>query len=199
MTTRFRIAAYAVVSSTVLFLANSSQTAQALVLGKAQIVEQNTARDQFPRTPVGIKPPIKKKTPKPIETKEKIEKLPEAKAIVTEFKPPAPITHTVTDPTNNYAWGQCTWYAKNKRPDLSNSLGNANTWYSTAAAEGVAVGTEPRIGAIGATTEGIYGHVVYIESINDDGSVNISEMNYAGGIGAVHYRTTPASEFVYIY
>lgn len=199
MTTKFRIAAYAVVSSSVLFLANSSQTAQALVLGKAQIVEQSAARDQFPRTPVGIKPPTKKKSPKPAEPKEKVEKLPEAKAIVAEYKPPTPITHPVTDPSNSYAWGQCTWYAKNKRPDLSNNLGNANTWYTIAAAEGLPVGAEPRVGAIGVSTEGYYGHVVYVESINDDGSVNISEMNYAGGINVVHYRTTPASEFLYIY
>ncbi|MDQ5982327.1 MAG: peptidoglycan DL-endopeptidase CwlO [Patescibacteria group bacterium] len=196
MTTRFRIAAYAVVSSAVLFLGNSSHTAQALVLGKAEIVEKSATGI---RTPIGIKPVAKKKTPKLAAVKEKVEKLPETKAIVAEFKPPAPISHPVTDPTNSYVWGQCTWYAKNKRPDLSNNLGNANTWYFIAAAEGVAVGTEPRAGAIGATSEGYYGHVVYVESVNDDGTVNISEMNYAGGIGAVHYRTVMPGEFVYIY
>ena len=199
MTTRFRIAAFAVVSSAVLFLGNSSQTAGALVLGKAEIVEKSATDSKFPRIPIGVKPVVKKKALKPAALKEKVEKLPETKAIVAEFKPPAPISHPVTDPSNNYAWGQCTWYAKNKRPDLSNNLGNANTWYAIAAAEGVTVGAEPRAGAIGMSSEGYYGHVVYIESINDDGSVNISEMNYAGGINVVHYRTTPASEFVYIY
>lgn len=196
MSTRFRIAAYAVVSSAVLFLANSSHTAQALVLGKAEIVEKS-ATDI--RTPIGIKPVAKKKTPKLAAVKEKVEKLPEPKEVVAEFKPPAPITHPVTDPTNSYAWGQCTWYANNKRPDLPNNLGNANTWYAVAAAAGIAVGTEPRVGAIGVTTEGYYGHVVYVETINDDGTVNISEMNYAGGINVVHYRTVMPGEFVYIY
>lgn len=199
MTTKFRIAAYAVVSSAVLFLGNSSHTAQALVLGKAEIVEKSATDSKFPRTPIGVKPVTKKKALKTAVVKEKVEKLPEAKEIVAEFKPPAPISHPVTDPTNSYVWGQCTWYAKNKRPDLSNNLGNANTWYTIAASEGVAVGTEPRVGAIGATTEGYYGHVVYVESINADGTVNISEMNYAGGVGVIHYRTVMPGEFVYIY
>lgn len=199
MTDRFRIAAFAVVSSAVLFLGNSSHTAEALVLGKAEIIEKGATDGQFPRAPIGVRPVAKIKVLKTAAVMERVEKLAEAKDIVAEFNPPAPISHPITDPTNNYIWGQCTWYAKNKRPDLPNNLGNANTWYSIAASQGVAVGTEPRAGAIGATTEGVYGHVVYVESMNSDGTVNISEMNYAGGVGVVHMRSVMPSEFVYIY
>lgn len=99
---------------------------------------------------------------------------------------------------NTYDYGYCTWYVKNKRPDLPNSLGNANTWYSRAQAMGLAVGSAPRVGAAGTTTRGSLGHVVYVEGVNGDGTVNISEMNSAGW-GVVDYRTVPASDYLYIY
>src|SRR5690606_39734143 len=50
---------------------------------------------------------------------------------------------------NTYYYGYCTWYAKSKRPDLPNNLGNANTWVARAAAQGFATGSTPRAGAIG--------------------------------------------------
>lgn len=100
---------------------------------------------------------------------------------------------------NTYDYGYCTWYVKNRRgASIPNSLGNANTWYSRAAGMGMAVGTEPRAGAVGTTTRGSLGHVVYVESVNGDGTINISEMNYKG-FGIQSSRTTSASEFVYIY
>jgi surface antigen len=100
---------------------------------------------------------------------------------------------------NTYDYGYCTWYVKNRRgASIPNSLGNANTWYSRAAAAGMSVGSEPRAGAVGTTTRGSLGHVVYVESVNGDGTINISEMNYKG-FGVQSSRTTSASEFVYIY
>jgi len=98
---------------------------------------------------------------------------------------------------NTYDPGYCTWYVKNRRPDLPNGLGNANTWYSRAAAMGMAVGSTPRAGAVGTTTAGDYGHVVYVESVNG-GMVTISEMNYRG-LYQTNTRTVPASDFRYIY
>lgn len=101
---------------------------------------------------------------------------------------------------NTYDYGYCTWYVKNKRgASLPNGLGNANTWYSRAAGMGMAVGSTPRAGAVGTTTRGGLGHVVYVESVNDDGTINISDMNGIAGFGKVGYRTTSASEFLYIY
>ena len=103
------------------------------------------------------------------------------------------------DAGNTYDYGYCTWYVKNRRgASIPNMLGNANTWYSRAAAAGMAVGSEPRPGAVGTTTRGGLGHVVYVESVNADGSINISEMN-APTWGGVTYRTASAGEFVYIY
>lgn len=100
---------------------------------------------------------------------------------------------------NTYDYGYCTWYVKNRRgASIPNGLGNANTWYSRAAAMGLSVGTTPRAGAVGTTTRGYAGHVVYVESVNDDGTINISEMNYKG-FGIKSSRTASATEFVYIY
>lgn len=105
----------------------------------------------------------------------------------------------VYDGSNTYDYGYCTWYVKNRRgASIPNGLGNANTWYSRAAGMGMAVGSTPKAGAVGTTTRGGLGHVVYVESVNNDGSINISEMN-APTWGKVTYRTASASEFVYIY
>lgn len=95
---------------------------------------------------------------------------------------------------NLYSRGYCTWYAKNRRPDLPNNLGNANTWAVRARAQGIATGSTPRVGAIG--QRGM--HVVYVESVNGNGTVTISEMNFKG-LYVKSTRTVAASSFTYIY
>lgn len=117
-------------------------------------------------------------------------------AVVAAIAPQTATRGPVTG--NTYDPGYCTWYVKNRRPDLPNSLGNANTWYSRAGAAGYSVGSAPRAGAVGTTTRGDLGHVVYVESVNPDGSIVISEMNYAG-LYSQRTRTADPGEFVYIY
>jgi len=95
---------------------------------------------------------------------------------------------------NTYAWGNCTWYVYNRKPNIGSFWGNAGQWVGSAQASGFATGPTPVAGAIGVES----GHVVYVESVNG-GTVSISEMNYAGGVGVVHYRTVSAGEFYYIY
>lgn len=124
--------------------------------------------------------------------------IPAAVALPAET-PGVVATKPVYDGGNTYDYGYCTWYVKNRRgASLPNGLGNANTWYSRAAGMGMAVGSTPRPGAVGTTTRGSLGHVVYVESVNGDGTINISEMNYKGW-GVTSYRTASASEFIYIY
>ena len=43
------------------------------------------------------------------------------------------------------------------------------------------------------TTTGYYGRVAYVERVNADGSILISEMNYANGPYNTNTRTIPAS------
>ena len=97
---------------------------------------------------------------------------------------------------NTYYWGQCTWYAKSRRPDLPNMLGNGGSWVANAAARGLATGRTPRAGAIAE----IPGHVMYVEKVNGNGTISISEMNYGGGVGVVNRRTISAGSVSgYIY
>jgi surface antigen len=98
--------------------------------------------------------------------------------------------------SNLYAKCNCTFYAKERRPDLPNNLGNANTWFTRASAQGFSVGYEPRVGAIGEATTG-YMHVVYVESVDGD-MVTISEWNFNGPC-VLTYRTVHKSSFRYIY
>jgi surface antigen len=113
---------------------------------------------------------------------------------------PTPVQNSASyDAGNTYDYGYCTWYVKNRRgASLPNSLGNANTWFARAQAAGMATGYTPRAGAVGTTTRGALGHVVYVEAVNGDGTIQISEMN-APKWGVTTYRTANASEFSYIY
>ncbi len=95
---------------------------------------------------------------------------------------------------NGYVAGYCTWYVKSRRPDLPNNLGNARTWVARAAAQGIATGSEPRVGA--AAQRG--NHIAYVESVNGDGTITITDMNYQA-LYAITNRTVPANQWSYIY
>lgn len=88
--------------------------------------------------------------------------------------------------------GQCTTWGWLKRPDLGFIKANANRWDDMARAAGIVVNRTPAPGAIFQTDAGWYGHVGYVESVNSDGSINISERNYAGCRGGVLFSTVPA-------
>ena len=92
-----------------------------------------------------------------------------------------------------YGAGQCTQWAWSKRRDLPSTLGNANTWASRAAAAGYTVNRTPAAGAIFQTSSGWYGHVGYVESVNGDGSITVTEMNYNYRAYMVIRATIPAS------
>lgn len=141
-----------------------------------------------------------------------------------EYVPPAPKPTYTTTYTYSYSYlgstserqnmrsegylyiggGQCVDYALYKRPDLKAlygwSLGNANTWAMRATQS--VVDRSPSAGAIFQTAAGYFGHVGYVEAVNGDGSIEVTEMNY----GYIPYRvvrsTIPASavgNFFYIH
>ncbi|MBO1198760.1 CHAP domain-containing protein [Staphylococcus simiae] len=91
---------------------------------------------------------------------------------------------SVTNSGNLYAYGNCTYYAFDRRAELGRSIGslwgNANNWSYAAANAGFKVNRTPEVGAIFQTTAGPYGHVGVVESVNPNGSITVSEMNYAG-------------------
>ena len=100
---------------------------------------------------------------------------------------------------NAYAWGNCTWYAYNRRPDIGSFWGNASTWAVSARAAGYRVDQTPTVGAIAQWNAYAnsyiwgYGHVAIVEAVNGDGTITISDMNYAGKLNVVSTRTISAS------
>jgi surface antigen len=111
---------------------------------------------------------------------------------------------TMTAAGNAYAFGNCTSWAYERRVQLGHPVGsywgNAATWDSLGRAAGYAVDKTPTVGAVfqmpafvDAYT-GVYGHVGIVESVNPDGSVYVSEMNYGGNFNRVTYRTIPAGQ-----
>ncbi len=100
---------------------------------------------------------------------------------------------------NRYDYGYCTWYAFNRRAELGRPVGsfwgNASTWASYARGSGYAVSRTPSVGAVmqDSYSAGGYGHVAVVESVGADGSISISEMNYAGW-NVKSYRTLSAGE-----
>lgn len=104
---------------------------------------------------------------------------------------------------------QCTSYAGWKAYEyfgvVINSWGNARTWGSGAIANGYKVSSTPAAHTVGYSSAGVYGHVVWIESVNSNGTVNLTEYNNAssaksglpGDFGARY--NVPASAYRYIY
>lgn len=92
-------------------------------------------------------------------------------------------------PMNAYTddWGmytrQCVSYAAFKVQQAYGNMpywggrGNANEWGNNARAAGIPVSTTPRAGTVGVQYSGSYGHVAWVESVNGDGTLTISQYN----------------------
>lgn len=116
----------------------------------------------------------------------------------------------IVDPWGMYS-RQCVSYTawkvfqKNGYMPYWGGRGNANQWPANARAAGITVSTTPRARSVGVIMSGTYGHVVWVEGVNSDGTINISQYNYynAGGAGWGHYsemyNLSPRSYDVYIY
>lgn len=111
------------------------------------------------------------------------------------YTPGAQAVYATDSNGNTYFKGYCTWYAKDRRPDLPNMLGNGGEWVANAAAQGYKTGSAPRVGAVAETS----GHVAYVEKVHKDGTITISEMNGRAGFGNVGTRKVSASQYRYIY
>ena len=103
---------------------------------------------------------------------------------------------------NGGYFGQCTYYMYNRfaqlgSPIRTTGLGNAAEWPVNAAAAGYGVSSTPRAGTAIVFQRGVggadpvYGHVGFVERVNADGSLFISEMNVQG-LNVISTRTIPA-------
>ncbi len=114
----------------------------------------------------------------------------------------APASSNVTASVGNkYAFGNCTFYVYERRPDIGSFWGNASGWAASARAAGfTVVQGAPKAGAIFQYGGG-YGHVGIVESVDPaNGTMRISDMNGIAGFNAVGYDTVPInSSWNYIY
>lgn len=83
---------------------------------------------------------------------------------------------------NTYDLGQCTHYVFDKVKEDGNMIerrwGDAEHWAVRAKDDNYVVDSIPKEGSILQTDRGEIGHIAYIETIHDNGSVTVSEMNY---------------------
>ena len=114
----------------------------------------------------------------------------------------APVT-SASNGSNYYDWGTCAWYVFEQRSQrglgVGGNWGNATNWANGAQSAGYSVTNSPSVGAImqaPAYTNGAYGlgHVAIVESVNADGSILVSEMQFGGGLGDVNTRTISATQ-----
>ena len=100
---------------------------------------------------------------------------------------------------NRYAYGNCTWYAYERRAAMGMAVGsfwgNGGSWAYSARAAGYAVNNTPSYGAV-LVEAGSPGHVAVVESVAADGTVVVSEMNNGayGGFNIINNRTISAGQ-----
>jgi N-acetylmuramoyl-L-alanine amidase len=106
---------------------------------------------------------------------------------------------------NGYDFGYCTWWVATRRADvgmpLPANLGNASSWPYIARSAGLATGNTPRLYAAAVTSTRGEGHVAFVEAVNSDGSIVISEMNHLGWDvkDTMTIDAGTASGYIYIY
>lgn len=104
---------------------------------------------------------------------------------------------------------QCTsyagWKAQERWGVYISNWGNAYSWGSSASRQGYVVNDIPAPHTVAYSTAGIYGHVMWVESVNANGTINLTEYNNTasaksglpGDFGA-RYNVNPA-QYRYIH
>jgi len=86
-----------------------------------------------------------------------------------------PYSYNYRNCTSFAAWDEAKWGVSMPR-----GLGNAKNWDDNAPKYGYGVDTSPRDGDVAVWNAGAYGHVAFVDSVNPDGSVNVSQYNRNG-------------------
>lgn len=82
-------------------------------------------------------------------------------------------------------WGLCyrqcvsyaAWKTYKTKGYMPYGYGDAKNWDNKAIAQGIPVDGNPRAGDIAVSNAGTWGHVMYVESVNSNGTINISQYN----------------------
>jgi len=106
--------------------------------------------------------------------------------------------------SGSYPFGQCTWYAFNRMAQIGKPvddfMGNGGEWGYKGKALGYKVTNKPKVGTAISFPPGsfgsdpVYGHVAFVEVVNADGTLLVSECNVVNpGSGTISYRVVPTS------
>jgi surface antigen len=90
-------------------------------------------------------------------------------------------------------------YASGRHMPYWGGHGNANRWDDNARADGIPVNGTPRAGDVAVAHWGSLGHVMYVESVNPNGTINISQYNadYNGTYSEVYNLSTSGLVFIH--
>lgn len=89
------------------------------------------------------------------------------------------------------------WF-KNSMPGQTSYWSDASNWKQHATDNHYVVDSKPAVGAVAFFD---YGHVAYVESVNQDGTVNLSEYNYSPAYGhqyGVRHNVSDVTKFIHI-
>lgn len=106
---------------------------------------------------------------------------------------------------NTYDQGECTYYVFDKVKEdgmmIERTWNDAEYWADRAADDGYVVNDMPEEGSLMQTGRGEIGHVAYIETVYDDGSFDVSEMNFleAYEVSERTITTEEAADYKYIH
>lgn len=80
-------------------------------------------------------------------------------------------------------------------------FGNANQWPGNAQAAGISTGSKPKARSVAIWNVGFYGHAMWVESVNGDGSIWVSQYNYDyhGHYSEMLVSASMAASLTYIY
>lgn len=79
--------------------------------------------------------------------------------------------------------------------------GNANEWPGNARAAGIPTGSTPKADSVAIWNVGAFGHAMWVEAVNSDNSVYVSQYNYdyTGHYSEMLVSAAKAATFTYIY
>lgn len=106
---------------------------------------------------------------------------------------------------NTYDPGECTYYVFDKVKEdgmmIERTWGDAEYWADRAEDDGYVINDVPEEGSLMQTDRGEIGHVAYIETVHEDGSFDISEMNFleAYEVSERTITTEEAADYKYIH
>lgn len=106
--------------------------------------------------------------------------------------------------SGSYPFGQCTWYVFNRMAQIGKPvddfMGNGGEWGAKGRALGYKVSNKPQVGTAISFPPGsfgsdpVYGHVAFVEVVNSDGTLLVSECNVVNpGSGTISYRVVPVA------